>query len=186
MSAIRQERTLTLGVPSGMLTSIVGLSGYIVVPLLTGQYRYLTNAAMYSGFNIIEHPLWYHASLLLLPSFLTMLVSTFLVHRWGITERTRTLKLLGGAISTPLVMVLLAYLATAVAFGVAYGASVMGESPLMGLISIPIFTIVALLFGVLALLYAMPIVCVGVVFGSASGHLLMRGVIRANERFYAD
>lgn len=186
MSAIRQERALTVGILSGILTSIVGLSGYIVVPLLTGQYQYLTNAAMYSGFNVIEHPLWYHASLLLLPSFLTMLVGTFLVHRWGITERTRTLKLLGGAISTPLLMVLLAYLATAVAFGVLTGASLMGENPLVGLISIPFFTFLALLFGVLAVVYAMPIVCVGVVFGSASGHLLMRGIIRVNERFHAD
>lgn len=99
---IRRDRALSFGLLGGTLTALTGLIGYIVVPVLSGEEQFLIDSAMSAGFQILGRPLWYHVTVLLLPSFTSTLVGTLLVHRSGVTGRRQPVKLLGSIFTLPL------------------------------------------------------------------------------------
>lgn len=181
VSAGLRDRAFFLGLLGGTLTSVAGVSGYIVVPFLTGEVKYLLNAAMNAGFGMPGFPLWYHGIVLFLPSFLASLVGTLLVRRWGLTGRTSVLKLIGGVVGVPIAVLLMAYLITAVGFGISASITLAEESPISAVFGVFVFTGLALAFGLIAVGFATAIVVPGISLGATCGYVLAYGLIRLDE-----
>ncbi|WP_435362130.1 hypothetical protein [Haloarchaeobius sp. DFWS5] len=172
-----ENRPLTVGVVGGFVSSLVGLLGYVVVPALTGEEPSLLTSATNAGFYIFNHQPWFHAVVLVLPPFVVALLGTVLLARWEEADRSATVAFLSGFLWTQLGMIVVAYLGTAVVFGVAIGASD-SASRLHNAAGVVVFTGFALVFGFLAILFALPVVFVGAGIGWAGGTLVARAVLR--------
>ena len=177
-SMLLRDRALSLGVLSGLLTSMAGLVGYIGVPVLTGAEKRLLSAATSAGFHMSGHPLWYHGFVLVLPSFVVALVCTLLLQRWGMRRKTSMFKLIGTIIVIPLLVIVIAYFVTAFAFGAMTAVGTVATHPLRAVGNVIVFTGFALIFGMVAISIAIPIVAGGVSIGSLSGVLFAQGFIR--------
>lgn len=185
VSRLRRDRAFLLGILCGTLVSVAGLVGYVGVPLLTGEERHVVEAAASAGFDLAGHPPWYHAAVVVLPSFVASAAGTLLLRQWGLTGRAPVAKLAGGIVLTPLLAIVVAYVITAVAVGAAMGLSA-ARTPFEAVVGVVGIAAFALIFGVLAVAIAVAVVVPGTLLGTAAGYLLARAVRRASGDGHVD
>ncbi|KTG10092.1 hypothetical protein AUR64_10880 [Haloprofundus marisrubri] len=175
-----RDRALLTGVVGGTIISISGTLGYIVVPAWTADRDFVV-AAMGSVFSVTSLPASYHLLVLVLPAVLASLLGTLLLRRWGLRGRSADLKLLGGIVGTPLVVIFFLYVVAAVGFGVGLYLGDLLEQPLRSLSGMLIFAGLALSFGLIALSLLLPVVVSGIGLSTAGGYLLARGILYAAD-----
>lgn len=173
---IRQDTAVLAGVVGGVIASLSGILGYVVVPVLTGAQPSLVEASVSAATTPTRFSPSYHAAVMVLPAFALAFAGTLAVRASGVATGLRESTVLAGIVLGPLVTVFVGYLLTAVAVGLTFssGGTAVTTDPLLAVA----YTAFALLFGLLFLSLAVVGVTLATGGGTLAGYLCARGVGR--------
>ncbi|EMA35723.1 hypothetical protein [Halococcus hamelinensis] len=174
------DRGVVLGILGGVVTALVGLLRYVVVPLLTDEYN-AASPALVPFYKVISETPIYHLETLTVPSFLAVFFAVVLLRRWGRSSRTDDLKVVGGVLAVPLLTAFGCYLVGAVwvaVFPLRTGTSL---DPASLVVVLTYFTVLGLAIGFAFAVVAFAVVGLTVGIGVAAGYLSAWAVLRISS-----
>lgn len=197
------DRVSRLGLLAGGLTSLSGLVGYYVVPIVTEAADSLQGSfASVAVDTISRSSIGHHAAVLTVPSFLVTAGAVILVRHWERSSREADCKLVGGIVLTPILAAVATYLVVAlvVAGTFVYGTLLAGlelsvpdvrgvEGLLLYVLAIfggmlyVLGVLVVTLFvgGAMLVSRVLPVIVLAVGAGTIVGYAAGRGVTRFRE-----
>lgn len=159
--AFTDDRGLLLGVLGGSVTALVGVVGYVLVPLSATEYANGLDVTWEILAYFAQRPLLHHAAVLLVPPFVTTLVAVSIARRWGLDDRWTDTEIVGGIVLVPFVAVWIAMIVAVSAIGATDS---------------PAFVPWALLFGVPLTIIISAIVLAVESTGALGGYVLLEGL----------
>jgi len=174
LRAARTDRAVRLGVAGGALTSLSGVVGYVVVPIVR-RGRVDLEVGFVPLDALAGSPAWYHALVVGLVPLLAGLVGALAAPPERLRDHVTPVKLLGGTVLLPTVTALsLAILsALSLAAGLALGVAQPGERLFTFLLAVPFM----LGWGALVAIPLVALVVVAVTACGATGYLFGVGLL---------
>lgn len=167
------DRAAFLGVLGGSLTSIAGLLGYLVLPVLSGD-RYWSEMGWQAYQAFTSSPYGYHAVVLVVPSLVGTFAGALWLRNVGRSSREGEAKLVAWNVALPTAAAVGAYVFSSVVLA---GAFAVGASGILeGIGGFAVFFSFGLLFGAVFASVVVTGVLIATLAGSASGYVLARGV----------